>query len=120
MMANDPQGSKDFLKQLLSFQKQNGSALHQFNPLTLEGNEGDSLEREDRPHYYSDDHLWSVLCVTAYIRETGDVAFLDEKVHFYEKDPVEAIRAGSRQTRFNLPRTYRRKGSPLACRRNDT
>lgn len=91
VMANDPGGSKDFLKQLLSFQRKNGSALHQFNPLTLEGNEGDSLEREDRPHYYSDDHLWSVLCVTAYIKETGDIAFLDEKVHFYEKYLVEGV-----------------------------
>jgi cellobiose phosphorylase len=91
VMANDPQGAKRFLKELLSFQKKDGSALHQFNPLTLEGNEGDSLEREDRPHYYSDDHLWSVLCVTAYIKETGDVAFLDEQVHFYEKDPIEGV-----------------------------
>ena len=91
VIANDPQGAKDFLKQLLSFQKKDGSALHQFNPLTLEGSVGDSAEMEDRPHYYSDDHLWSVLCVTAYIKETGDVAFLDEKVHFYEKDPVEGV-----------------------------
>jgi cellobiose phosphorylase len=86
IMANDPQGAKEFLKTLLSFQKENGSALHQFNPLTLEGNEGDSLEREDRPHYYSDDHLWSVLGVAAYIKETGDTAFLDEEVPYYEKD----------------------------------
>jgi cellobiose phosphorylase len=85
-MVNDPQGTKEFLKTLLSFQKQNGSALHQFNPLTLEGNEGDSLEREDRPHYYSDDHLWSILCVTAYIKETGDTGFLDEVIPYYEKD----------------------------------
>jgi cellobiose phosphorylase len=85
-MANNPHDAKNFLKTLLSFQKQNGSALHSFNPLTLEGSEGDSLEREDRPHYYSDDHLWSVLCVTAYIKETGDVAFLDEAIPFYEKD----------------------------------
>src|SRR5512141_2203308 len=68
VIANDPQGSKNFLKQLLSFQQQNGSALHAFNPLTLEGSVGDSAEMEDRPHYYSDDHLWSVLCVTAYIK----------------------------------------------------
>jgi cellobiose phosphorylase len=86
VMANDPQDAKDFLKILLSFQKKNGSALHQFNPLTLEGSEGDSLEREDRPHYYSDDHLWSVLCVTAYIKETGDTAFLDEVIPYHEKD----------------------------------
>ena len=86
VMANDPLGTRDFLKTLLSFQKQNGSALHQFNPLTLEGNEGDSLEREDRPHYYSDDHIWSVLCVTSYIKETGDTGFLEAEIPFYEKD----------------------------------
>jgi len=86
VMANDPQDAKEFLKLLLAFQKMNGSALHQFNPLTLEGNEGDSLEREDRPHYYSDDHLWSILGITAYVKETGDVAFLDEMFPYYDKD----------------------------------
>ncbi|HUF00505.1 MAG TPA: glycosyl hydrolase family 65 protein [Anaerolineales bacterium] len=86
VMANIPHDAKRFLKTLLSFQKQNGSAMHQFNPLTMEGSLGDSAEVEDRPHYYSDDHLWSVLGVTAYIKETGDVAFLDEMVPFYEKD----------------------------------
>ncbi|MGB8980665.1 MAG: hypothetical protein WCC12_02210, partial [Anaerolineales bacterium] len=86
VMANIPEDAKGFLKTLLSFHKQNGSALHSFNPLTLEGSVGDSMERDDRPHYYSDDHLWSILGVTAYIKETGDVAFLDERVPFYEKD----------------------------------
>ena len=86
VMANIPQDAKSFLKTLLSFQKQNGSAMHSFNPLTMEGSIGDAAEMEDRPHYYSDDHLWSILGVTAYIKETGDVAFLDEKVPFYEKD----------------------------------
>ena len=37
--------------------------------------EGDSLEREDRPHYYSDDHLWGVLAVSAYLKETGELRF---------------------------------------------
>lgn len=83
-----PQESKAFLKTLLAFQKRDGSTLHQFNPLTMEGSEGDSLEREDRPHYYSDDHLWSILGITAYLKETGDFAFLDEIVPFYEKDKV--------------------------------
>ena len=86
VMANIPQDAKEFLKTLLSFQKQNGSAMHQFNPLTLEGSIGDAAEMEDRPHYYSDDHLWSVLGVTAYVKETGDVTFLDEEIPFYVKD----------------------------------
>jgi cellobiose phosphorylase len=60
--------------------------MHQFNPLNMVASEGDSLEREDRPHYYSDDHLWIVLAVTAYLKETGDLAFLEEQIPFYEKD----------------------------------
>ena len=94
VMANIPQDAKNFLKALLSFQKQNGSAMHNFNPLTMEGSIGDAAEMEDRPHYYSDDHLWSVLGVTSYLKETGDVAFLEEVIPFYEKDknghPLEA------------------------------
>ena len=85
-MANNPQDAKEFLKLLLSFRKQDGSALHNFNPLTLEGSVGDSAEMEDRPHYYSDDHLWSILGITAYVKETGDISFLDEMIPFYEKD----------------------------------
>jgi cellobiose phosphorylase len=86
VMANIPHDAKNFLKTLLSFQKQNGSAMHNFNPLTMEGSIGDAAEMEDRPYYYSDDHLWSILGVTAYVKETGDVAFLDEVIPFYEKD----------------------------------
>jgi len=51
-----------------------GSAMHQLNPLTMVATEGDSREREDQPHYYGDDHLWAVLAVTAYLKETGDLA----------------------------------------------
>ncbi len=86
VIASVPGEARDFLTLLLSFQKRNGAALHQFNPFTREGSEGDSLEREDRPHYYSDDHLWPVLGVTAYIKETGDVALLDQVIPFYDKN----------------------------------
>ena len=41
---------------------------------------------EDRPHYYSDDHLWCILAAVGYIKETGDLDFLDQVVPFYEKD----------------------------------
>jgi cellobiose phosphorylase len=51
-------------------------------------NEGDSREREDRPHYYGDDHLWIVLSVCSYIKETGDVQFLNKEIPYYEKDKV--------------------------------
>lgn len=86
VLASIPEDGKKFISTLLSFQKRDGSSMHQFNPLTMQGDEGDSLEREDLPHYYSDDHLWSVLTVTAYVKETGDFEFLKEMVPFYDKD----------------------------------
>jgi cellobiose phosphorylase len=86
VLASAPEESKEFILTLLSFQKRDGSAVHQFNPLTLEGNAGDALDFEDRPRYYSDDHLWIVLAVAAYLKECGDFAFLDQCVPFYEKD----------------------------------
>ncbi len=86
VIAAVPAEAHDFLALLLAFQKQDGSAMHQFNPLTLEGSAGDSMEMEDRPHYYSDDHLWLVLAACAYLKETGDLAFLSENIPFYEKD----------------------------------
>jgi cellobiose phosphorylase len=96
VLASVPEESKRFIRTLLSFQRRDGSAMHQFNPLTMEGSEGDSLELEDRPHYYSDDHLWAVLAVTAYLRETGDLSFLDEVIPFYEKgEESEALESGS-------------------------
>ncbi len=84
-----PQEGKEFLRTLLSFQKRDGSAMHQFNPLTMVGSVGDSIEMEDHPHYYSDDHLWVILGVTAYLKETGDHAFLEEIIPFYDKDRTE-------------------------------
>jgi cellobiose phosphorylase len=84
--AAAPAESKALVRQLLSVQKQDGSAMHQFNPLTMEGSMGDAMERDDRPHYYSDDALWIVLAVCGYLKETGDWAFLDETMPFYEKD----------------------------------
>jgi cellobiose phosphorylase len=93
VLAAVPQEAKEFLQTLLSFQKIDGSGMHQFNPLTLEGSAGDSLEMEDRPHYYSDDHLWLILAVCAYLKETGDLAFLEERIPFYDKNrqgsPIE-------------------------------
>ena len=81
-----PGEAREFLATLLGFQNRDGSAMHQFNPLTLEGSRGDSTEQEDRPDYYSDDHLWLALAVSAYLKETGDLGFLDEQIPFYEKD----------------------------------
>ena len=111
-LAGAPDEARALLRKLLSVQKQNGSAMHQFNPLTMVGEAGDSAERPEAPQYYSDDHLWAVLAVTAYIKETGDVAFLEEEIPFYERDGEgQALAGGTVQDHL-------RRG--LEFTRNDT
>jgi cellobiose phosphorylase len=89
-----PEEAKALIAMLLQVQKRDGSAMHQFNPLTMVANEGDSRHEEERPKYYSDDHLWIVLAVAAYLKETGDLGFLEQMIPFYDKDrderPIEA------------------------------
>ncbi len=96
VVANAPRESRALLERLLCVQQRDGSALHQFNPLTMVANAGDSREVEEGPHYYGDDHLWIVLAVTAYLKETGDLAFLDTMIPYYDKDKDEQpIESGS-------------------------
>ncbi|HQF74165.1 MAG TPA: glycosyl transferase, partial [Treponemataceae bacterium] len=94
VIAQIPDEARELMEKLLSVQSTDGSAYHQFNPLSMEAGRGDSMEYEDRPHFYSDDQLWIVLAVCSYLKETGDYAFLDKKIPFYEKDksgsPVES------------------------------
>lgn len=88
-LAGSPQASKELLLKLLQVQRRDGAAMHQFNPLTMVANMGDSASEEDRPHFYSDDHLWGVLAVCEYLKETGDFDFLKKEVPYYEKDKQE-------------------------------
>lgn len=84
VLASAPSEAKRLITTLLSMQRPDGSAMHQFFPLTLEGNEGDSREHGGKL-VYGDDHLWAVLAVCAYLAETGDYGFLEERVTFYDK-----------------------------------
>jgi cellobiose phosphorylase len=81
-----PEESKKILEQLMMVQKKDGSAMHSFNPLTMEASGGDAVEMPDRPQYYGDDHLWIILAVTEYLKETGDLDFLDRLIPYYGKD----------------------------------
>ncbi|MFC4992043.1 GH36-type glycosyl hydrolase domain-containing protein [Rubritalea tangerina] len=85
VLASIPAKAKELQKKLLSIQKPDGSAMHQFYPATMEANEGDSRE-EGEKLTYGDDHLWIILAVTAYIRETGDYDYLNESITFYDKN----------------------------------
>jgi cellobiose phosphorylase len=96
VLAAEGQAAKPLIRQLLGIQLADGSAMHQLNPLSMIASEGDSLEREDRPHYYCDDHLWIVQTVCLYLKETADWDFLQEEVGFYNrKDPLHPVESGT-------------------------
>lgn len=89
ILGGMPDEGQALIRQLLQVQKRDGSAMHQFNPLTMVANEGDSREVEKAPQYYGDDHLWIIIAITAYLKETGDLDFLDKVIPYYEKDREE-------------------------------
>ena len=95
ILASVPEEGRKLIEKLLSVQKANGSAMHQFFPLTMEANEGDSREEEGHK-FYGDDHLWIILAVSEYIKETGNYDFLDTEITFYDKElPLEKREKGT-------------------------
>ncbi|NDJ75208.1 MAG: glycosyl transferase [Chloroflexi bacterium] len=112
VLAHMPEEARTLMTQILHVQKRDGSGMHQYNPLTMIATVGDSGDDEDRPKYYGDDHLWIILAVCGYIKETGNFAYLDEVVPFYDKDrdeqPIESstvlehMRRGIEFTRSNV------------------
>ncbi|MBN2755132.1 MAG: glycosyl transferase [Candidatus Goldbacteria bacterium] len=67
-----PNKVHDRLVDIASVQFPEGRAHHGYSPLTKKGS------REG----YGDDHLWLVQAVHNYIKETGDIKFLDEIVPY--------------------------------------
>ena len=70
-----PERARERLLDVASTQLANGGAYHQYQPLTKRGN-------NDIGSGFNDDPLWLVLSVSAYVRETGDTAILDELVPY--------------------------------------
>lgn len=79
-----PDEALALIRKLLSIQKDDGSAMHQFYPATMHADCGDAEEEKEKGKLvYGDDHLWIVLAVSAYLKETGDMKFLDEEISYY-------------------------------------
>lgn len=68
---------------LLKGQLAEGYAMHGFQPLFWSQGPH-NIPEPDR--IFSDDHLWLLLSVPAYIKETGDFAFLEEVVPFADQE----------------------------------
>ena len=70
-----PQRARQRIIDIASTQMEDGSAWHQYQPLTKKGN-------ADIGGSFNDDPLWLVAGTYAYLAETGDVSILTEPVPF--------------------------------------
>ena len=77
-----PAQARRTLTRTWALQFLDGHTWHQVFPLTGEGGPGLAAEFPDWPQWFSDDHLWLVLATCAYLRETGDFAYLDDRVRW--------------------------------------
>ena len=70
-----PERARERIIDIASTQMEDGSAWHQYQPLTKKGN-------ADIGGGFNDDPLWLIAGVNAYLAETGDASILAEPVPF--------------------------------------
>lgn len=88
-----PERARERILDIAATQFPDGSAYHQYQPLTKRGN-------NDIGSGFNDDPLWLIAGVAAYVKETGDFSILDEQVPF-DNEP------GSEETLFeHLTRSF--------------
>ena len=95
-----PERARERILDIAATQFPDGSAYHQYQPLTKKGNLAVGSG-------FNDDPLWLVAGTEAYIAETGDFGILDEMVDF-DNDPslkqplMEHLRRSVHYTRTHL------------------
>jgi cellobiose phosphorylase len=77
-----PERARQRILEVASTQRQDGSAYHQYQPLTRRGNTNIGGD-------FNDDPLWLILSTSAYLKESGDWGVLEQSVPF-DHDPARA------------------------------
>jgi cellobiose phosphorylase len=75
--ALDPSRTRAILAEAFRHQYISGLALRGWNPV------------DKKP--YSDSAVWLVFTLCAYLKETGDIAFLDQEIPFYDGGPATVL-----------------------------
>ena len=95
-----PRRVRQRILDLAKNQFESGRAYHIYYPLTGEG--GFPYYVKERMRFFSDDHLWLILSVCEYIKETGDITVLDENVKFVEGPSASLYEHLKRSIDFTL------------------
>lgn len=105
-----PERARERIIDIASTQFPDGSAYHQYQPLTKRGN-------NDIGSGFNDDPLWLIAGAAGYIKETGDFSILDEQVPF-DNEPGSEVSLFEHLTRsFDFTTKHRGPhGLPLIGR----
>ena len=94
-----PSRARERILDIAATQFEDGSAYHQYQPLTKKGN-------RDVGSGFNDDPLWLIAGAAAYLRETGDWSILDEPVAFdNDASKAQPLMEHLRRS-FNYTRTH--------------
>ncbi|HCS01688.1 MAG TPA: glycosyl transferase [Ruminococcaceae bacterium] len=105
-----PDRARERIIDIASTQFPDGGCYHQYQPLTKKGN-------ADIGGDFSDDPLWLILSVSAYIKETGDWSILDEMVPYDNDMSVAQPMLGHLKVSFyHIVNNLGPHGLPLAMR----
>jgi cellobiose phosphorylase len=95
-----PKRVRQRILDLAKNQFESGRVYHLYYPLTGEG--GWPPYVKEKMKFFSDDHLWLILSVCEYIKETGDMSILDENVNFVEGSSASLYEHLKRSIDFTL------------------
>ncbi len=105
-----PDRARERIIDIASTQFLDGSAYHQYQPLTKKGN-------ADIGGGFNDDPLWLIACVSAYVRETGDTSILEVMTPFDNDESVAEPLIGHLKRSFDFTATHKGPhGLPLIGR----
>ncbi len=89
-----PARARERLIDLAATMLEDGGAYHQYQPLTKMGN-------HELGSNFNDDPLWMILAVAAYLKETGDLSILNEKVPYENKEELADTMLDHMKRAFN-------------------
>ena len=94
-----PERARERILDIAATQFEDGSAYHQYQPLTKKGNLAVGSG-------FNDDPLWLIAGVDAYLRETGDFSILQEVVDFDNNTELAQPLMEHLRRSFNYTRTH--------------
>ena len=94
-----PERARERILDIAATQFPDGSAYHQYQPLTKKGNLAVGSG-------FNDDPLWLIAGTDAYLRETGDWSILDESVPFDNDESLARPLLEHLRRSFNYTRTH--------------